>query len=129
MKSVFKQAAFVGLFAALTCGAQAAEVTGVLVDKACSGKMELRIVSPSNSMVGGYISAEAHDKECLLMAECQKSGFGIYTQDNRFITLDEAGNRKALALLKTVTKLSDIEVEVTGDLQGDSIKVQTIKLK
>jgi hypothetical protein len=109
--------------------ASAATFEGVIVDKACSPKMELRIVSPGNTMVGGMVSAEAHTKECLLMPECQKSGYGLYTRDNKFYALDAEGSRRALALIKASTKLVDFEVDVTGEVQGDTLKVATIKLK
>ena len=107
----------------------AATMEGVIVDKACSPKMELRIVSPGNSMVGGMVSAEAHTKECLLMAECQKSGYGLYMQNNKYYAFDAEGNRKALALIKASAKLVNFEVEVTGEVQGETLKVSTIKLK
>ena len=107
----------------------AATFEGVIVDKACSPKMELRIVSPGNSMVGGMVSAEAHTKECLLMAECQKSGYGLYMRENKFYSFDAEGNRKALALIKASSKLVNFEVEITGDVQGETLKVATIKLK
>ena len=107
----------------------AATFEGVIVDKACSPKMELRIVSPGNSMVGGMVSAEAHTKECLLMAECQKSGYGLYMRENKFYSFDTEGNRKALALIKASSKLVNFEVEITGEVQGETLKVATIKLK
>jgi hypothetical protein len=109
--------------------AAAATLEGVIVDKACSPKMELRIVSPGNSMVGGMVSAEAHTKDCLLMAECQKSGYGLYTRDNKFYTFDAEGSRKALALIKASAKMVDFEVDVTGEVQGDTLKVTSIRLK
>jgi hypothetical protein len=109
--------------------ASAATFEGVVVDKNCSPKMELRIVSPGNSMVGGMVSAEAHTKECLMMPECQKSGYGLYTQDNKYYAFDAEGSKKALALIKASPKLVDFEVEVTGDLQGETLKVTSIKLK
>lgn len=115
-----------GLVAGIGTGAT---LEGVIVDKACSPKMELRIVSPGNTMVGGMVSAGAHTKECLLMAECQKSGYGLYLRDNKFYAFDADGNRKALALIKASTKLVNFEVEVTGDVQGETLKVTTIKLR
>jgi hypothetical protein len=48
------------------------------------------------------------------MPECQQSGYG--------------GNRKALAAIKASTKLDDLEVEVTGEVKDDTIKVATLKL-
>jgi hypothetical protein len=62
------------------------------------------------------------------MPACQKSGYGVLTTDNRFLKFDEAGSRKALEAIKASKKLDDLEVEVTGELQGDTIKVASLKL-
>ncbi len=109
--------------------AQAADIKGVLMDQKCSGTADLRISGSSGLLVGGRIVAEAHTKECALMPECTKSGYGVYTDDNKFLKFDEAGNRKALAAIKASGKLDDLEVEVTGEVKGDSIKVATLKLQ
>ena len=63
------------------------------------------------------------------MPACQKSGYGIFTWDQKFLAFDAAGNRKALELIKTSKKLDDFEVEVTGTVEGDIIKVESIKLR
>ena len=78
--------------------------------------------------MGGRIVAEAHTRECLLMPECQKSGYGVYTSDNKFLKFDEAGSRKALAAIKASNRLDDFEVEVTGEVKDDTIKVATLKI-
>jgi hypothetical protein len=108
--------------------AQGDDVKGVLMDEKCSGTADLRISGSSGLLVGGRIVAEAHTRQCALMPECQKSGYGVYTSDNKFLKFDEAGNRKALAAIKASTKLDDLEVEVTGPVKGDTIKVLTLKL-
>jgi hypothetical protein len=43
------------------------------------------------------------------MSECQKSGYGVYRSD-KFLNLDEARNRKALAAIKASAKLDDFEL-------------------
>ena len=108
--------------------AHAEDIKGILMDEKCSGKADLRISGSTGLLVGGRIVAEAHTKECLLMPECQKSGYGVYTSDNKFLKFDEAGNRKALAAIKASTKLDDFEVEVTGEVKGDTIKVVNLKV-
>jgi hypothetical protein len=62
------------------------------------------------------------------MPECVKSGFVIYTDDDKFLTLDAEGNRKAEEAIKASKKLDDFEVVVTGEVTGDTIKVQSIKV-
>jgi len=108
--------------------AQAEDLKGILMDQMCSGKADLRISGSTGTLVGGRIVAEAHTRECLLMPECQKSGYGVYTNDNKFLKFDEAGNRKALAAIKASSKLDDFEVEVTGEVKGDTIKVVSLKV-
>lgn len=117
----------VGLAAGLVGVVSAADVKGVLMDKMCSGKADERVLS--TGIQGGMIVAEAHTRECALMPACQKSGYGVYTSDNKFLIFDEAGNRKALEAIKASKKLDDLEVEVTGEVgKGDTIKVQSLKL-
>lgn len=115
-----------GLLAGVAATATAAEVKGILMDKACSGKAEVRVLP--TGIAGGLIVAEAHTRECALMPACQKSGYGIFTYDNKFLSFDEAGNHKALEAIRASKKLDNLEVEVTGDIKGDSIKVETLKL-
>jgi hypothetical protein len=114
----------------IPCGfaANASDIKGVLIDEKCSGKADLRISGASGLLEGGRIVAEAHTRECLLMPECEKSGYGIYTSDNKFLKFDEAGNRKAAALIKASKKLDDFEIEVVGEVKGDTIKVVNLKL-
>jgi len=115
--------------AAGSCFAATAEdLKGILIDEKCSGKADLRISGATGLLEGGRIVAEAHTKECLLMPECQKSGYGIYTNDDKFLKFDEAGNRKALALIKESKKLDDFEIEIVGEVKGDMVKVVSIKL-
>jgi hypothetical protein len=106
----------------------AADIKGVLMDDMCSGKADLRISGATSTLVGGRIVAEAHTKECLLQPACEKSGYGVYTDDNKFLKFDAAGNRKALAAIKASAKLDDFEVEVTGEVKDDTIKVATLKI-
>jgi hypothetical protein len=106
----------------------AQEVQGILIDEKCSGTAELRISGDTGTLVGGRIVAEAHTRECLLMPACTKSGYGVYTTDDKFLKFDEAGNRKALAAIKASPKLDDFEVQVGGEVTGDTIKVATLKI-
>jgi hypothetical protein len=117
-------AALCPVFAAV---ASAAQVQGILIDQMCSSKAEVRIVSGPR-LEGGMIVAEAHTRECALMPACEKSGYGVFTYDNKFLKFDPAGSRKALAALKASKKEDDLKVEVTGEIQGDTIKVASLKL-
>ncbi len=124
--TLWRSLQWAGLVAGLAGVASAAEVKGVLMDKACSGKAEVRVLS--TGIEGGMIVAEAHTRECALMPACQKSGYGIFTYDQKFFAFDPAGSRKALEAIKASKKLDDLEVVVTGEIKGDTIKVESLKL-
>ena len=99
--------------------ASAAQVDGILIDKMCSGK----------ALNGGQKAATSHDKACAVMASCEKSGYGVYTADGKWIAFDDAGNKKAIAALKSSKKSDDLRVTVMGDVSGDTIKVASLKLQ
>jgi hypothetical protein len=104
-----------------------AQIQGILIDQTCSSKAEVHIVAGPR-LEGGMIVAEAHTRQCALMPECQKSGYGVFTYENKFLKFDEAGSRKALAILRASKKEDNLKVEVTGEVQGDMVKVASLKL-
>jgi hypothetical protein len=105
---------------ALVAGlASAAQVDGVLIDKMCSAK----------ALSGGMKAATAHDKACATAAACEKSGYGVYTADGKWLAFDDAGNKKAVAALKGSKKTEDLRVSVMGDVNGDMIKVASLKFQ
>ncbi|HEV8383446.1 MAG TPA: hypothetical protein VGQ11_01145 [Candidatus Acidoferrales bacterium] len=69
---------------------------------------------------------DKHPKSCLL--QCAGSGFGILTADGQYLKLDDEGNKKAATALKESKKTDHIRATVTGDLDGDTIKVKTLTL-
>ncbi|MND08901.1 hypothetical protein D3C83_318470 [compost metagenome] len=48
--------------------------------------------------------------------------------DGKFVKFDEAGNAKAMALLKSTSKEKDLKAKVTGTLDGEVIQVTSIDL-
>jgi hypothetical protein len=115
------------LLAGFAAVASAAQVQGILIDQLCSSKAEVRIVSGPR-LVGGMIVAESETRECALKPACQRSGYGVFTYDNKFLKFNREGNHKALAALRASKKEDDLKVEVTGEIQGDMIKVSSLKL-
>jgi hypothetical protein len=111
---------------AATNAAGPAQVKGILIDTKCSAKAEVRVLS--TGIEGGLVVAEAHTRECALMPACQMSGYGVFTYDNKFLKFDAAGSREAVAALKGSKKLDNLVVEVSGQISGDAIKVQSLKL-
>ncbi|HYK35082.1 hypothetical protein [Alloacidobacterium sp.] len=69
---------------------------------------------------------DLHTRDCAL--QCAKSGFGIVTNDQKFLKFDAAGNAKILEALKASDKKDHLRVNVDGEVQGDTLKVSSIKL-
>ena len=119
MTNLFRNVLLAGVLADFSVAASAAQIQGVLMDKMCSAKADK----------GGQSAATMHERSCALMPPCQKSGYGVFTADNKFLTFDEAGNAQAMKALQASTKKDDLKVTITGDVQGDTIKVASLKLQ
>jgi hypothetical protein len=96
--------------AALAGGAFAETWTGTLVDVMCKGK-----------------DLAGHTTKCAV--SCAKSGYGLVLADGKFVKFDEAGNAKALAMLKSTAKEKDLKAKVNGSLDGDTVAVSSIALE
>lgn len=83
-----------------------------LVDVNCSAKVK------SNP--------DAHTRNCAL--QCSKSGFGILTADGTFLKFDSQGNEQAMAALKNSQASDHLRATVTGEREGDTIKVKSLKM-
>ena len=119
MRAIYRILGLAGVVAAFAGSASAAQIQGVLMDKMCS----------ADAVKKGQKFAMAHDTKCALEAPCQKTGYGVFTADNKFLMLDAAGNAKAVAALKSTKKIDNLQVTVEGDVQGDTIKVSSLKLQ
>ena len=69
---------------------------------------------------------DSHTRACAL--NCAASGFGIITSDHKFLKFDAAGNQQIIAQLKSSTEKNHLRVNVSGDVQGDMLKVKSVKL-
>jgi len=88
-------------------------ITGILMDKSCSAEMKM--------------DAKTHDKDCMQMADCAKSGYGIVTDDGKFIAFDAKGNKEVTAWLKTTKLKANLKATVTGTMEKNVLKVDTLK--
>jgi len=84
-----------------------------LVDSMCSEKVK---ADPDKHTAGCAIS-------------CAKGGYGIFAANGKYLKFDEAGNAKALEALKGSNKKDHLRAVVTGELDGDVIKVTSLKLE
>jgi hypothetical protein len=84
--------------------------TGTVVDVMCKGR-----------------DLSSHSRDCAL--KCAKGGFGLVLGDGKFVKFDESGNARALKALKEITKEKDLKAKVTGSLNGEIIKVESIQFE
>lgn len=103
---------------ASSAGAQGQPVKGTLMDVACSSH---------HATEAGY--TESHDKKCLLMESCVKSGYSLVTADKKVLKFDKKGNDLALDLIKKADRDKDWKVSVDGTVTGDTIAVSNIRLQ
>lgn len=71
-------------------------------------------------------NVDAHTRSCAL--KCKDSGFGIVTADKQFLKFDAAGNAKIAKQLQKSKETDHLRVNVKGDVDGDTLKVESIKL-
>lgn len=69
-----------------------------------------------------------HTRKCLQMPECEKSGFAVLTADNQVLRFDRAGNQRAQALIAAARQEKEIQVKVSGRLEGDRLTVKKMSL-
>jgi len=105
--------ATVSLAAARSAPDDKVTITGILMDKSCAVDMKM--------------DAKGHDKDCNQMADCAKSGYGVVTDDGKFLAFDAKGNKDAVAWLKATKQKTNLKVTVTGTREKDVLKVETLK--
>ncbi len=96
-------------FSLFSIAAFAETWSGTVVDVACHGK-----------------DLATHAKKCAIA--CSKSGYGLVTAEGKFVKFDESGNAKALEAIKATTKDKDLKASVSGTMDGDVIKVESISI-
>jgi hypothetical protein len=84
--------------------------SGTVVDVMCRGK-----------------DLASHTRECALT--CSKSGYALVTADGKFLKFDEAGNARTLSLLKKLSKEKDLKAKVSGTVNTDVLKVESIEIQ
>ncbi len=70
---------------------------------------------------------DKHTKQCAL--QCAKGGYGLLAPDGTYLKFDAAGNDKTVAALKASQKADHLRATVTGERDGESIKVASISIE
>ena len=108
------------LFAAsIALAHEKVKLTGYMGDVLCAKGFDKD--KPEEAMK----SAAAHTKECGLMDDCVKSGYGILS-DGKWYPFDAKGNELAKAVFEKTKKKDNIKVTVEGLKHDGTILVQSI---
>jgi hypothetical protein len=103
---------------AFLCSASGAELQGVLSDWKCTEKMVKQ----------GREKTLKQDKSCSLVNNPGRSEYGLITDDKKFYRLDKAGDDQARELLGNSHDKDNLRVVVRGDLNGNTVKVQSMSI-
>ena len=110
----------VGLIAVSTVRAhEKVKLTGYVVDVVCAADH-----TKDNPEDATKFAAE-HTKECALMEECVKSGYGIFAE-GIWYPFDAKGNTLAKALFEKTAKQDYIKVTVEGMKHDGKILVEEL---
>jgi hypothetical protein len=92
--------------------------SGKVVDAACKDQ-----AAAAQSAQPGGKAANACEPTASTAA------FGIELSDGKVLKLDGSGNSKAAEAMKTNAGKSSLQATVTGSLDGQTVKVETIEIK
>ncbi len=104
------------LILAATGIVSAAELQGVIADWNCVRPM----------VQDGRANTLKNNHSCSLMRKYERAAYGLITDDKKFYRLDDPGNNKIRQLLKDTPDKDNLKVVVTGDIQGEAMKVVNI---
>ena len=98
--------------------ASADDIQGLLVDQNCV----------EDIVKNGREATLRQRPDCSLKENYARPTYALVTEDKRYYTFDGTGNKKALQILKGTPNRDDAKVVVTGDVQGDTIKVKYMSI-
>ena len=62
------------------------------------------------------------------MKNYKRAAYGLITDDKKLYRLDDAGNQHILQLLENTPDKDNLKVVVSGDIQGNTIKLSNITM-
>jgi hypothetical protein len=96
---------------------------GRLVDSGCWAAEE-RNVNPQDTLI--FVDRDRNEEIRYCSPGAKTRSFSIVTPDGLSYTLDSAGNAKAAELVRSSGKTSRLPVSVTGELNKNTIRVDSI---
>ena len=96
----------------------AAKIQGVIADWNCVQPMVQQ----------GREKTLRRNRSCSLMKNYRREAYGLITGDKKYYKLEDPGNSRILQILEHSPDKDNLHVVVTGDLDGDTLKVANISL-
>ena len=97
---------------------QAATIQGVVADWKCTEAM----------VQNGRENVLKQNRACSLMKQYARDAYGLITTDKKFYRLEDPGNQRIQELLKNTPGKDNLKVIVTGDVNGNTIKITNISM-
>jgi len=94
----------------------AAELQGLLTDWNCTQDMVRQ----------GRAKILKERKSCRLADNAQRAAYGLITDDKKFYKIDPRDNDRVLQVLRDSPDKDNLKVVISGDLQGNTIRISTI---
>ena len=113
MKRLFTTASLATLFAAAAFGA---EVQGVLADWDCTQDM----------VRDGREQTLKKRRSCSLAQNYRRSAYGLITDDQKVYKIDPQDNNRVIQILADSPNKDSLKVVISGDLNGNTLKINTI---
>ncbi len=101
----------------------AATWSGPLVDSKCYAAEE-RNVNPTDTET--FVDRDGGNEIRYCSPTHKTKSFALIAADGRELNFDSAGNAKAAEMVGNVNKRRRLVVEVSGEMSGDTIKVDSI---
>jgi hypothetical protein len=98
---------------------------GTLVDSKCFAIEELN-VNPTDTLT--YVDRDQNQELRLCTPGAKTKFFAVVQHDGVSFKLDSAGNAKASEIVRNNAKTSSLAVVVTGEMSGNTIKVDSISM-
>lgn len=108
--------ASLGLF--MAGAGYAAQLQGVVADWNCTQDM----------VRNGRAKVLKQNRSCSLAKDWRRAGYGLITDDKKFYKIDPQSNDRVIQILNDSPDKDNLKVVISGDLDGNTLKINTISI-
>ena len=101
-----------------TFGCFGADVQGLITDWNCTEDM----------VQHGREKVLNERRDCSLAKNYRRSAYGLITDDKKFYKIDPQSNDRVIEILSNSPDKDNLKVIISGDLQGNNLKITTISI-